>query len=49
MGDSLYCDTKIVDNELYVRGDICVYDNWFATSDYVVKEEGTFYYISRKI
>ena len=43
-----YCDTKIVDGELYVKGDICVYDDWFATGDIVRKEDNDFYYIGRK-
>tara|TARA_B100000674_G_scaffold128463_1_gene98951 strand:- start:166 stop:843 length:678 start_codon:yes stop_codon:yes gene_type:complete len=48
MGNMAYCDTKIVDGELYVKGDICVYDDWFATGDIVRKEDNDFYYIGRK-
>ncbi len=48
MGNMTYCDTKIVDGELYVKGDICVYDDWFATGDIVRKEDNDFYYIGRK-
>ena len=48
MGNMAYCDTKIVDGELYVKGDICVYDDWFATGDIVQKEDDDFYYIGRK-
>ncbi len=48
MGNMAYCDTKIVDGELYVKGDICVYDDWFATGDIVQKEDDDFYFIGRK-
>ena len=33
MGENFNCDYKIVDNELYVKGDICIHDDWFATGD----------------
>ena len=33
MGNMAYCDTKIVDNELHVKGDICIFEDWFATGD----------------
>ena len=51
MGDKFYCDTKIdADGELLVKGDISIYGNeWFATGDLVVKEQGCLYYIDRKI
>tara|TARA_R110000772_G_C13308970_1_gene439676 strand:+ start:1108 stop:1797 length:690 start_codon:yes stop_codon:yes gene_type:complete len=48
MGNSVHCDTKIVDGELYVKGDICVYDDWFATGDIVSEVNGMFYYMGRK-
>ncbi|MBG10967.1 MAG: hypothetical protein CMD92_07355 [Gammaproteobacteria bacterium] len=48
MGNETHCDTKIVAGELYVKGDICVYDDWFATGDIVAKEDGHYYYMGRK-
>jgi acyl-CoA synthetase (AMP-forming)/AMP-acid ligase II len=48
LGNRTYCDTKIIDGELYVRGDICVYRDWFATGDLVDFDNGTFFYIGRK-
>ena len=48
LGTVTHCDTKIIDNELYVRGDICVYDDWFATGDLVEQKDGVFYYLGRK-
>ena len=49
LGTNVYCGTKVVDNELYVRGDICVYDGWFATGDLVEEREYGFYYLGRKV
>lgn len=48
MGDCKMCDTKIVDGELYVRGEICVYDDWFATGDLVEKINDDYWYVGRK-
>lgn len=48
LGTNEYCETKIIDNELYVRGDICVYDDWFATGDLVELKGDILYYLSRK-
>ena len=47
LGTNEYCETKIVDDELYVRGDICVYDDWFATGDLVKRKNGVLYYLGR--
>ena len=48
MGDNIWCDYKIVNDELCVRGDICVYDGWFKTGDWVDIIDGKFYYFGRK-
>ena len=48
MGDTAYVQTKIVRHELYVKGDICVYDDWFATGDLVKYENGCYWYYGRK-
>jgi len=47
MGNQMYCDTKIVDGELYVKGDICVYDDWYHTGDLVTYNNGVYYYLGR--
>ena len=49
MGNRYYCDWKIVDHELYVKGPTCVYDDWFATGDIVALDMGRrMYYLGRK-
>ncbi len=48
MGDTAYCDTKIIRHELHVKGNICVYDDWFATGDIVKFEKGCYWYYGRK-
>jgi len=49
MGDTYYCDWKIVDHELYVKGETSVYDGWFATGDLVALDMSSrMYYFKRK-
>jgi len=49
MGNKYYCDWKIVDHELYVKGPTCVYGDWFATGDIVALDMGRrMYYLGRK-
>ena len=48
LGTLEWCETKIIDSELHVRGDICVYDGWFATGDLVKRQNGVLYYTGRK-
>jgi|TARA_R110002074_G_scaffold274742_1_gene446274 acyl-CoA synthetase (AMP-forming)/AMP-acid ligase II len=48
LGTLEWCETKIIDSELHVRGDICVYDGWFATGDLVKRKNGILYYLGRK-
>ena len=48
MGDTAFCETKIIKHELYVKGDICVYVDWFATGDIVKYVDGDFWYYGRK-
>ena len=47
MGDTAYCDTKIVDGELHVKGDICAIDGWLATGDLVEQNDGVYWYYGR--
>ena len=51
LGDTYYCDWKIENNELFVKGDTCIYDDWFNTQDIIKLSEGTpyvIYYVGRK-
>ena len=48
MGDNFCCDTKIDKNgELHIKGNICVYDDWFATGDIVKQENNGYYFVQR--
>lgn len=49
LGNVSYVDWRIQNSELYVKGDICVYDGWFATGDLVeVNNSKDLYYVKRK-
>lgn len=49
LGDRYFCEYKIVDNELWVRGDVCVYQDWFNTHDLVaLNEQGAMYHLGRR-
>lgn len=48
LGTKTYCDTKIVDDILYVAGDIVYKDGWLNTGDIVEQKNGMFYYHGRK-
>lgn len=49
LGNRAYLDWKLDNNELIVKGDICVYDDWFATNDLVFQNIlGDLYYYGRK-
>ena len=48
MGNKVFSETKIIHDELYVKGDICVYEEWFATGDIVKFYNNRFWFHSRK-
>jgi acyl-CoA synthetase (AMP-forming)/AMP-acid ligase II len=49
MGDRYFCEYKIIDDELWVRGDACVYEDWFNTHDLVaLNERGAMYHLGRR-
>ena len=49
IGDTYYCDWKIVDHELYVKGPTSIYDDWYATGDLVALDMSLrMYYYKRK-
>ena len=46
IGDRIYCDTKILNNTLHVKGEISIYNNsWFNTKDIVKFNEKKEFYI----
>ena len=47
LGDEVYCDTKIVDGILYVKGDLCYEKGWYKTNDIVDKINNIFVYKGR--
>jgi acyl-CoA synthetase (AMP-forming)/AMP-acid ligase II len=47
LGDVSWCQYKIVEEELVVKGTICVFDGWYYTKDRVVNSEGILYYLGR--
>ena len=49
LGNNYYCDWKIIDGELYVKGPTSVYDDWYATKDLVAIDiYYNMYYFGRK-
>lgn len=47
MGSNKHCDYKIENEELAVKGDICIYDDWYYTKDKVVENGGILFYTGR--
>jgi hypothetical protein len=47
LGDIASCDIKLVNGELFVRGKISIYDNWYATKDKVVSKQAVLFYQGR--
>jgi acyl-CoA synthetase (AMP-forming)/AMP-acid ligase II len=47
LGSDKYCDYRVIDNELHVRGNICIYDDWYPTQDRVIVQDDILYYTGR--
>jgi acyl-CoA synthetase (AMP-forming)/AMP-acid ligase II len=47
MGRNKHCHYRIVDGELLVKGDICIYEGWYPTRDQVVVQNDILYYVGR--
>jgi acyl-coenzyme A synthetase/AMP-(fatty) acid ligase len=49
MGDRCYCEYRLIEGELWVRGDLCVYPDWFNSRDRVsANEQGALYHMGRQ-
>lgn len=48
LGDTVCCQYKIINSELMVKGDICIYKDWYQTGDIVTEVEGILFYHGRK-
>jgi acyl-CoA synthetase (AMP-forming)/AMP-acid ligase II len=47
LGDTVYCDIKIIDNVLYVKGNLCYAEGWYKTNDIVDNIDNIFIYNGR--
>ena len=47
LGNTFYVDYKIISNELHIKSDLCIYDDWFATGDLVSQQENFLFYKGR--
>lgn len=47
LGDVASCEVKLVNNELFVKGKISIYDDWYATKDKVMTTQAVFFYQGR--
>lgn len=47
IGSNAWCDTQVRDGELFVKGEICIFDDWYGTRDKVIQHGGMLYYTGR--
>ena len=47
MGSKKYCEYKIENEELVVKGNICIYDDWYYTKDKVIEIDEILFYTGR--
>lgn len=47
VGSHAFCETKIIDGELWLKGDIINREGWFQTGDCFKHENGFYYYTGR--
>ena len=49
IGNKQYCEVKIIENQLHVKGLICVKKGWFNTNDLCVTNNGSLFYLGRTV
>jgi len=47
LGSKKHCEYKVENEELVVKGDICIFDDWYYTKDKVVEIDGILFYTGR--
>ena len=47
LGTNKHCEYKIENEELVVKGDICIFDDWYYTKDKVIEIDGILFYTGR--
>ena len=47
LGSKKHCEYKVENDELAVKGDICIFDDWYYTKDKVVEVEDILFYTGR--
>jgi len=47
LGSKKHCEYKIENEELAVKGDICIFDDWYYTKDKVIEVEELIFYTGR--
>jgi acyl-coenzyme A synthetase/AMP-(fatty) acid ligase len=47
LGSDKHCEYKIENEELVVRGNICIFDDWYYTKDKVIEVDGILFYTGR--
>jgi hypothetical protein len=47
LGNRFYCEWKIENDELVVKSDTCIYDDWYYTKDKVFLDQEHLYYTGR--
>ncbi len=48
LGDIFEIEYKVLDSELWVRGDLCIQESWFPTGDLVKVVDEVLFYVGRK-
>ena len=48
LGNTFWTEYKIKENQLYVKGPMCIYADWFPTGDLVQQQGADLYYVRRK-